>query len=70
MSVIIGARALYALYGVLTALAGIRSRLVLRQAATQRRFAVLIPAHNEAEVIGPLLSSLERAELTRRGTPS
>ncbi len=50
---------LYALYGTLIALAGIRSRPALRAAATQRRFAVLIPAHNEAEVIGPLLSSLE-----------
>ena len=50
---------LYALYGILIALAGIRNRPALKIAATQRRFAVLIPAHNEAEVIGPLLNSLE-----------
>ncbi len=59
ISLLTVAGALYALYGAVIALSGLRFRPALKPAAMQGRFAVLIPAHNEAEVIAPLLASLE-----------
>jgi cellulose synthase/poly-beta-1,6-N-acetylglucosamine synthase-like glycosyltransferase len=49
---------LYALYGVLIGFCGLLRRSTPAQARTHRNFAVLIPAHNEARVIFPLLESL------------
>ncbi len=55
-----GAAALYGLwlYQVAIALRGVRMPAPPPPASTRRRFAVLVPAHNEERVIGHLLDSL------------
>ncbi|MBC7217354.1 MAG: glycosyltransferase family 2 protein [Candidatus Caldatribacterium sp.] len=52
-------------YETIVALRGFQSPRPLPRARRFRKFAVLIPAHNEEKVLGPLLESLKRQEYPR-----
>ena len=47
------------IYQIIVGIRGCWSQKEMPHAARYRRFIVLIPAHNEAQVIGPLLESLK-----------
>jgi cellulose synthase/poly-beta-1,6-N-acetylglucosamine synthase-like glycosyltransferase len=56
---IAGTTAVYAFYNVFIGLFGWGAPRALPRATAKRRFAILIPAHNEERVLEPLLQSLE-----------
>ncbi|MBF6594693.1 MAG: glycosyltransferase family 2 protein [Thermaceae bacterium] len=56
---------LYWLYMLLISLFGLHPARPLPPAHSYRRFAILIPAHNEARVLGPLLDSLNQQTYPR-----
>jgi len=56
---------LYWLYMLLISLFGLRLARPLPRAHSHRRFAILIPADNEARVLGPLLDSLNQQTYPR-----
>lgn len=51
-----------AAYNLVVALWGLRNQVPVRRGARSRRLRVLIPAHNESAVIGPLLADLAAQE--------
>ena len=53
------------LYNLVVYLGGLRNPRPVPRQAPRFRFAVLIPAHNEEAVIGPLIESLLRQEYPR-----
>jgi cellulose synthase/poly-beta-1,6-N-acetylglucosamine synthase-like glycosyltransferase len=55
----------YALYNVAIGLRGLLPDAQPPSARGRRRFAILVPAHNEANVLGPLLHSLEAQQYPR-----
>ncbi len=55
----------YAFYNVAIGLRGIFRGRQSPAARVHRRFAILVPAHNEAAVLGPLLNSLQAQQYPR-----
>ncbi|MGB4682014.1 MAG: glycosyltransferase family 2 protein [Firmicutes bacterium] len=56
----------FGIYFLLLALAGLASKRCRREHAPRSRFAILIPAHNEARVIGKLIENLLQLDYPRR----
>lgn len=56
----------YWIYQMIIGIRGFQPPRPLPRATTYRRFAILIPAHNEAKVIGQLLDSLERQQYPKQ----
>ena len=56
--ILLGALMCDGVYQIIVSLRGFWSQKKMPQAKRYRRFAVLVPAHNEAMVIVPLLKSL------------